>query len=282
MPSLTDVASGVAGGAMAGNAIIPGLGGLVGAGAGFLGSLFGKSAGEKRRESYDETMSLINSLKAETERRRQAELKTGVRTLGRYGQSMISSARSGAASRMAALGRGGETESAVLPAEQGAAGIANRNMTGFVEGTNARFNQEQAGLDQDKVRAQFQYNATENEPSVGQEILGIGSAVGQLGQSMSYIDALKDYTGNAGGENGRVLDRPSLAKTPTAPGPGFAARPASSGFMSASDVANATSTNVAQRGLIPALTTRGAWQMPKPMSTLEYGRSPYPKRSIEY
>jgi hypothetical protein len=218
MADFSDVMSGATGGALAGASFGP-WGAGIGAGVGALGSLFGPSAAEQRKSALGDTMSLINQLKAETERRRQAETMHGVRTLGRIGQSMIGNARGAAASRMAALGRSDETESAVLPAEQGVASNVNRNIGGFVDTTNSRYDQEQGALDSAKINAQMAYNQTPLSPSVGQTFLATGSALGQYGQMRSYIDALKNYSdqggqsdqGTGGGYMGNASNPNSLA-----------------------------------------------------------------------
>jgi hypothetical protein len=206
MADFSDVTSGAVGGAMAGTAIAPGIGTAIGAGVGLLGSLFGKSADQQRQESLSNTFNLINSLKAEVERRRMSEVNSGVRNLGRYGKSLVAGAGTGAAERMASMGRGGETASAILPAEQNAAATANQSMAGYVQGVNSQYNQEQNSLDNSMLGAQMQYNNAPISPSAGQTLLTLGGGISKYMQNRNYIDALKNYTADNSGT--RVTEQP--------------------------------------------------------------------------
>ena len=111
----------------------------------------------------------------------------------------MAGAGTGAAERMASMGRGGMVESAILPAEQGAAQAANQAVAGFNQDIDTRFDSEQNSLDNAKIGAQMQYNQAPISPSTGSTLLTLGSGVANYMQGRSYIDALKNFTSQPSG-----------------------------------------------------------------------------------
>lgn len=178
MPEFGNFLSGAAGGAGVGM-MFGGIGAPVGALVGGLASLFGSSAEEKRKARLEDQMKFINGL-------RSASLSRGFTEIGKDVQRNISSARQAATRRAMALGRGGDAETLIAPAEGRALESGGRAITDFMLGTQKQF-------DSAALSAQSEFAGSPIEPSTGEYLLTVGKGVAQYAQNQDYIKALRGF-----------------------------------------------------------------------------------------
>lgn len=137
---------------------------------GALGSIFNDEEGE-REKRYRRYLDIIHKMK-------QQDIERATkRTSG-----LIAGARQAALARAAAAGRTGESESYILPAEQGAMREGNIALDRAIQ----PYNEQELNVEQDYANRPIQ-------PGFGDFLSEAGGAVGNYLQNRRYLDITNNY-----------------------------------------------------------------------------------------
>lgn len=178
-------------GFLIGEELLPGVGGIIGAGAGFLSGLLSPSAQEQQQSAIDRYINAIEGMRS--------------RALNRLFVSqsgMAANAAQDAKRRAIAGGRAGQAESFIRPATEGVyAQNASRE-----DALNRSF---------DQIEAQARGQSPEIQPPISDYLTTVGNAMVQRKRFDTLTNTMKGMRGFSGGMDGASNVDLSTLKMPT-------------------------------------------------------------------
>jgi hypothetical protein len=191
MPDASYILGNTAKGAAMGSAFgLPGtiIGGVIGG----LSSLFGNSPEEERAARKKELLAQIAAYRQASLARAQ-QLKTGgIKDISKETATQLAMSQSDIARRMAASGRVGDTEGMLLPVTSKINEQGGNRLESAIKSYDTGINDINTQFDNAALSAESDYAARPIEPTLADQLMGIGSQYLTYKQNQDYIDAYKN------------------------------------------------------------------------------------------